>query len=390
MLAAIHKIAFVLACLARAGDARRSKTSTLLLHNNQLTRIQKSLTSADPVSDAQPVAVSKMLRAVRGKRVLTPLKVLALFLLALNPPIAFNPSFARRAFTARNNKIAGSSRIHFGRSPFRSPEMTSGTDDREQVAEESQVPKQVAGVVVLTREAGKNDKLRAALEPHGIRCVEVPMVETRPGPQRGQLVDAIRAADWAYVVVTSPEAAAVLLEAWTDAGKPPLRTAAVGKGTADILGDALPPVFMPSKATGAVLADELPLPTNEGESFRVLYPCSLKAGQDVQQGLSSRGFEVTRLNTYSTEPVKTVSEELKEDAGSAGVVTFGSPSTLKAWVEIMGAGPLENGDIGVACIGETSGELANKRGFARVSFPEKPGIAGWAESVLELFSQKVQ
>lgn len=38
--------------------------------------------------------------------------------------------------------------------------------------------------VVVTREAGKNGKLRSALQKQGISVLELPLVETGPGPDR--------------------------------------------------------------------------------------------------------------------------------------------------------------------------------------------------------------
>jgi len=38
--------------------------------------------------------------------------------------------------------------------------------------------------VVVTREAGKNDKLLKALEAKGIACLEMPLIETSAGPDR--------------------------------------------------------------------------------------------------------------------------------------------------------------------------------------------------------------
>lgn len=50
--------------------------------------------------------------------------------------------------------------------------------------------------------------------------------------------------DW--VVITSPEAAAVFLEGWRTAGEPDVHVAVVGKGTADALqGSGLEVQFVP-------------------------------------------------------------------------------------------------------------------------------------------------
>ena len=114
----------------------------------------------------------------------------------------------------------------------------------------------VAGAVVLTREQGKNGKLRKALEQRGIQCLEMPLVETAPGPDREQLVAALQHERFDWVCLTSPEAASVFLAAWRAAGKPSVRIAVVGAGTGTVLTDAegaaLAPEFVPSVvSTGA-------------------------------------------------------------------------------------------------------------------------------------------
>lgn len=38
--------------------------------------------------------------------------------------------------------------------------------------------------VVATREQGKNGKLISGLEKHGISCIELPLIEHAPGPDR--------------------------------------------------------------------------------------------------------------------------------------------------------------------------------------------------------------
>jgi uroporphyrinogen-III synthase len=37
---------------------------------------------------------------------------------------------------------------------------------------------------VATREQGKNGKLIKGLESHGISCIELPLIEHAPGPDR--------------------------------------------------------------------------------------------------------------------------------------------------------------------------------------------------------------
>ena len=51
----------------------------------------------------------------------------------------------------------------------------------------------------------------------------------------------------------------------------------------------------------------------------------------TQSGLQQRDFEVTRLNTYDTQPVQHVDAHHLQTACQAAVITFASPSAVK-WV----------------------------------------------------------
>ncbi|CAM6092923.1 unnamed protein product [Calypogeia fissa] len=242
--------------------------------------------------------------------------------------------------------------------------------------------------VVVTRESGKNGKLIKALGAKGVQCLELPLIEHSAGPDLDKLSHTLRDVEFEWIVVTSPEGATVFLEGWRDAGCPTVRVAVVGLGTGQEFEkakdgkEALQLEFSPSKATGKVLAVELPM--TENGNRRILYPSSAKAGSDLESGLSERGFEVTRLNTYSTETVKDLDQDKAAAAMVAPVVTFASPTAVKAWVEHMGQW---NG--AAACIGITSAQAARKAGLDKVFYPESPGIEGWVDSVMEALGSHV-
>ena len=50
--------------------------------------------------------------------------------------------------------------------------------------------------------------------------LEMPLVETIPGPDRDQLPAVLQEGAFDWVVITSPEAAAVFLKGWEAAGQP--------------------------------------------------------------------------------------------------------------------------------------------------------------------------
>ncbi|KAK9023263.1 hypothetical protein V6N11_003488 [Hibiscus sabdariffa] len=240
--------------------------------------------------------------------------------------------------------------------------------------------------VVVTRERGKNAKLIDALAEHGINCLELPLIQHTEGPDLDRLASVLRGKfenfmfnidkttfDW--IVITSPEAGSVFLEAWKAAGTPSVRIGVVGAGTASIfknLKQSLDVAFSPSKATGKVLASELPKDGNK--RCTVLYPASVKASNEIEEGLSRRGFQVVRLNTYTTIPVDHVDQVVLEKALSAPVVAVASPSAARAWVNLISEpGSWSNA---VACIGETTASAAKRLGLRNVYFPMQPGLDG--------------
>ena len=246
--------------------------------------------------------------------------------------------------------------------------------------------------VVVTRERGKNGPVLARLagELPGAGCREVPLVEARPGPDRGRLPGALRAGGLAWVVVSSPEAAAVLAEDWRAAGRPPLRVASLGAGTSRALGAApeLRPAFQPSVADAAHMARELPADdaaaaagkgAGEGAGPRVLYPTSVIARSQMEDGLRARGFRVERLNTYTTAKVAELAPEAEATLRAARVVAFASPSAVRACVALLGSARADR--ITAACIGKTSADEAAKQGIRRVYFPERPGLEGWVAAI---------
>ena len=171
-------------------------------------------------------------------------------------------------------------------------------------------------------------------------------------------------------------------DCWEAAGRPTgISVASVGGGTTAALqasGDArLHVAFTPSKADARTLAAELPAAP---ERRRVVYPASALAGRTLEDGLASRGFAVQRANTYTTSPVGSLTEDQREAAAAARVVSFGSPSAIRAWVGLTG-----RRDVLAACIGETSRDAALRNGFppAAIFHPPRPGLQGWARAVCD-------
>lgn len=254
-------------------------------------------------------------------------------------------------------------------------------------------------VIALTREEGKNDKLRKALlsnerigqlsESSGlpVDIHELPCIEHADAPDTDKLSPTLASTQFDYVAITSPEAAKVMATAWIDAGRPKLgMVAAVGCATQESLkGFGIDVAFVPSKATAATLVKELPpsdAATEEGRATTLLYPASAKAQNTLQNGLEERGFTVERLNTYDTVPASWNDDQISL-AQSATVACFASPSAVKAWLK--NTAELDTPRALASCIGETSAKAcrSNEWEEENIFYPEKPGVDGWALAVAD-------
>jgi len=230
------------------------------------------------------------------------------------------------------------------------------------------------GYVVLTRDPVKDAALSARLDASGIPHVSVPLLRHAPGPDHDVLPERLRER-WDWVIVTSPTAASFLLEAWDRVGRPGLRIAAIGKGTARALEEGgMPVAYTSPQAYGEYLANDL------GGAGRVLWPTSTLAGSGMEKVLGERGFKLVRLDVYLTLP-RRLSEDEKLTLSNATVAALASPSAVRAWVEATPARPP------VAAIGRVSAKAALKAGFEQVWFPDNPGIEGWAAVIADVYER---
>mmetsp|Transcript_9801 Transcript_9801/g.13414 ORF Transcript_9801/g.13414 Transcript_9801/m.13414 type:complete len:227 (-) Transcript_9801:37-717(-) len=214
--------------------------------------------------------------------------------------------------------------------------------------------------------SGNNDRLQ---------LIEIPCIAFDIGPDIDKLSTQMGLND--LIIITSPQAAGVFIDSWSSIGKPPVKIVSVGKGTSKPLeAVGLIPVFEPSDATGETLAEELP----ESLGKTILYPSSSLADNKLTDILTSRGFQVTRINTYCTVPA-TWSEEQLAIAKTIDIVTFASPSAIKIWTERVG-----NQTPAVVVIGPTSKTAAEKAGYVNVYCPASgsKGIEPWAALVNEV------
>ncbi len=223
--------------------------------------------------------------------------------------------------------------------------------------------------MLLTR--GKDRALVERLAASGIEAAEVALLEQVDLPGLEALPGKLLQADW--VAVTSKEGARRLLWAWERAGRPPLKVAAVGEGTGEVLrAGGLPPAFVPGRATAKDLAEAFP------EAERVLFVAGDLAGRDLEVGLRRRGIPVERLEVYATRERALAPEEVAL-LERAEVVAFFSPSGVRAFTRWTPRRPK------AACIGPSTAKEARRLGFA-VWEAADPGLEGLFRAILRAFS----
>jgi len=273
--------------------------------------------------------------------------------------------------------------------------------------------------VALTRELGKNEKLRKAIESHSyishmknscdFQLLEIPCIQHSLGRDLDLFVNLCTSelSKYDYIIITSPESANVFADsihkARIDFSQVSCRIAAVGKATEKaLISRDFAVDFVPTKANGKTLAEELPVLSSKTRVHQALYPASAKAAKTIEEMLSKRNdppFEVTRFDTYDTLPAIFTEEQCsKIIKKEIQLVCFGSPSSVNAWISnvdaSLGIADVEyegnsavlgiNGGTIAICIGGTTAKrCAESQRWepCDVYYPEKnPGIDGWVES----------
>ncbi len=250
-------------------------------------------------------------------------------------------------------------------------------------------PRGGAPRVLVTREPGAPGALAEALDARGFVALVVPTIEIRPilpgGPLDAAAGD-LSAFSW--VVVTSAAGAAAVAAAASRTRGPfaAARFAAVGAATAEALTErGATAVFQPSSATGAALAESLPLAADS----RVLLARADAADGTLPARLRARGAAVEEVVAYHTvEAPEAARRPLRAAfAGGVDAIVFTSGSTVRGLLALLA--PAERRAAlatPACCIGPTTAAAARAAGFTRVAEAAAPSPAALADVVEAVLS----
>jgi uroporphyrinogen III methyltransferase/synthase len=239
--------------------------------------------------------------------------------------------------------------------------------------------------IVVTRARAQASGLARRLAELGADVIETPAIRIEPRPVEGEVAQAAREiGSFALVCVTSANGAALLLDAVEAVGGDArsfagVEVAAIGPGTAAALarrGIRADVVAEVSTAEGLLEA----LADYELDGERVLVARASEARDALPDGLRERGAHVEVVALYDTVAERLGEEELAA-VGRADLVTFTSSSTVRFFMDAVGAAGLPNG-ARVVSIGPITSATARELGLEVHAEAGRHDIDGLVEAVL--------
>jgi uroporphyrinogen-III synthase len=235
-------------------------------------------------------------------------------------------------------------------------------------------------IVLVTRPRLRAMELAALLRHRGATPLLAPAVEVRPAPA-GPLdrAGAQLASGWfEWVAFTS--AAAVEVLAPYLRGRPAVRVAAVGDGTAAVLRElGVEPELVPATFTTEALGRAFP-----PGGGRVLLARADIAPDGLESALRAKGWTPIRVDAYRTRPSSRmpppVARALRE--GSVDAVTFTSASTVEGYLRMAGdTSGLPRRRPKVVCIGPVTARAARRAGMRVDAVASPHTIEGLVDAV---------
>jgi uroporphyrinogen III methyltransferase / synthase len=241
--------------------------------------------------------------------------------------------------------------------------------------------------VVVTRTGPRARGLVAALHDAGAEVIEIPLTEQSDPADGGAALRAAasEAGRFRWVIFTSVNAVTRFMAELRDARS--LGTAlvaAVGPATADALRRAgIEPDLVPAEHWASGLVAEFPLHDAVSPDNEVLFPCADQAPTTIAEGLSSKGWEVRRVEAYQTLALPPPDDEVLAKMAAADAVVFTAGSSATAYAALVGSEglPLRLPPL-VVCIGPTTSGVARALGMDGVEEAHGPSTEGIVNALI--------
>lgn len=229
--------------------------------------------------------------------------------------------------------------------------------------------------IVITRPRAQSKELQHALEKSGATCVVIPLIDiAQPADEGFAFEHAMRnLSDYEWVVCTSANGASRVAPYLSNSATRP-KLAAVGIATA--LAFVRDVEFVPSSATGVLLAEEFPV-----TSGKVLVVQAQETSGDVVRILRDRNMDVDGVAAYKTAHCLLTDSQVAE-IQTADAVLLASGSAVRSWCKQ--AGPEVNGKV--IAIGDPTQRVAAECGMTISAVAREASTAGVVAALAGVFA----
>jgi uroporphyrinogen III methyltransferase / synthase len=244
--------------------------------------------------------------------------------------------------------------------------------------------------VLVTRTQQQANKLSRALRAQGAEPVECPLIEIVPPNDWGPLDAAIRRiSDYDWIILTSANAVEAFFERLWAAGLDAralagCRLAVIGSATAGALGDrGLRADLLPDDYKAEALVEALTGLTDVA-GLSMLLPHSAIARPALAEQLRERGAQIDEVAAYTNRQPEGLAHALREALREVDLVTFTSSSTVRHFVEALGAEEAANAfkERPSACIGPITAEAMREIGIEPTIVAKESTINGLVDALL--------
>ena len=229
--------------------------------------------------------------------------------------------------------------------------------------------------IVITRPRAQSKELQHFLENSGAACAVIPLIDiAQPDDEGFAFEQAMRnLSDYEWVVCTSANGASRVAPYLSNSATRP-KLAAVGSATA--LAFAREVEFVPSSATGALLAEEFPV-----TSGKILVVQAQETSGDVVRILRDRNMDVDGVAAYKTAHCLLTDSQVAE-IQTADAVLLASGSAVRSWCKQ--AGPEVNGKV--IAIGDPTQRVAAECGMTISAVAREASTAGVVAALAGVFA----
>jgi uroporphyrinogen III methyltransferase/synthase len=249
----------------------------------------------------------------------------------------------------------------------------------------------LAGRTIVTTRAGARAKgLVDDLEYEGARVIELSLTaQVAPADEGAALrAAAAQVGTFGWVIFTSVNAVEALMAELRDArALGAAHVAAVGPASADALRRAgIEPDLVPTEPSAQALVDAFSVRVDEATA-RVLFPSADIAPSVIADGLTEKGWKVTRVDAYRTVNLPAPDPDVLAEAARADAVIFTATSAVSAYLALRTSegSPLTMPPC-VVCIGATTAADARALGVTGVIEARSPSTAGMVAALVEHFA----